>query len=214
MSDEIARKTEEDFRLLGGQTPRSTPADPFNAGAPAPAPDAAIGARPSQAPLTPPSAPAQGGAAAVEAALERALKKVLAEQPGGGVASAEVIARLDEARARAGERDDELAFELRNGLPGRIRREIHEQLRSTEDRLLELDRKLSDVQPKRLFGPALAGGVLFAVLTGLILCAVVIFERPLRHWGQDALFPTLGIGLPEAQRVQPGEKKAPPLGGR
>lgn len=209
MSDEIARKTAEDFRLLGGQPQRATSVDPFNAAPPAA--DATVGAMPVQPPVT---AQAQGGAAAIEAALERALRKALADQPSSNIASAEVIARLEEMKARAGERDDELAFELRNGLPGRLRREMHEQLRPTEDRLVALERKLAEEQPKRGYGPALAGGVLFAVLTGLIICAAVIFERPLRNWGQDTLFPVLGIGLPEAQRVQPGTKKAPPLGDR
>ncbi len=205
MSDEIARKTAEDFRLLGGQTPKPAPADPFNA--PAPAADAAIGALPSQ--------PAsQGGAAAIEAALERALTKVLAGRPAGEAVPAEIIARLDEIKARTSERDDELAFELRNGLPGRLRREIHEQLRLAEDRLMAIERRLAEAQPKRGYGPALAGGGLFAVLAGLIVCAAVIFERPLRNWGQDTVFPLFSIGLPEAQKVQPGEKKAPPLGDR
>ena len=87
MADEIARKTAEDFRLLGGQAPKPAPADPFNAGAPVPGADASIGA----APAVP-----QGGAAAVEAALERALTKVMAGKPGGGAPAAEIIARLED----------------------------------------------------------------------------------------------------------------------
>ena len=205
MADEIARKTAEDFRLLGGQAPKPAPADPFNAGAPVPGADASIGA----APAVP-----QGGAAAVEAALERALTKVMAGKPGGGAPAAEIIARLDEMKARAGERDDEMAFELRNGLPGRLRREIHEQLRPTEERLAGLERQLAAQPAKRGYGPAVAGGVVFAVLAGLIICGLTIFDRPLRYWGQDALFPLFGIGLPVAQRVKPTEKKAPPLGDR
>ena len=201
MSDDIAKKTAEDFRLLGGQEPRPRPADPFNSPAP-------------PAPPEPQERPSQSGTAAVEAALERALARVLERQPGGGMPAAEILARLDEMKARAGERDDEMAFELRNGLPGRIRREIHEQLRPTEERLAALERGLADTKPKRSFGPAIAGGVLFAVLTGLIVCAIVIFERPLRHWGQETLYPVLGIGLPVAQKVQPPEKNAPPLGER
>ena len=208
MSDEIARKTAEDFRLLGGQAPRPAPPDPFNA--PGPAADANIGAQPAQ-----PAQPAQGsGTAAVEAALERALAKVMAGQPGGGVPADEIMARLDEMKARAGERDDEMAFELRNGLPSRIRREINEQLRPTEDRLAALERRLTAEPPRRGLGSFLAAGALFAMLTGLILCAVVIFERPLRHWGQDNVLPLFGFGLPIAQRVQPQQKNAPPLGDR
>lgn len=205
MADEIARKTAEDFRLLGRQLPKPAPADPFNASAPPPGADAVIGAKP---------AVPQGGAAAIEAALERALTKVMAGKPGGGLPSEEIIARLDEMKSRAAERDDEMAFELRNGLPGRLRREIHEQLRPTEDRLASLERQLAAQPTKRGYGPAVAGGAAFAVLAGLILCGLTIFDRPLRHWGQDALFPIFGIGLPEAQRVKPVEKKAPPLGDR
>jgi hypothetical protein len=205
MSDDIAKKTAEDFRLLGGQEPRVRPADPFNkpaAGAATVAPAA--------------EQPASGGtgASAVEAALERALGRVLARTPGGGVASAEIIARLDEMKARAGERDDELNFELRNGLPGRIRREIHEQLRPTEERLASLERGMAEA-PKH--GSKLSGilpALLYAVLTGFILAGFVIFEKPLRNWGQDTIYPLLGMSIGEAQRVLPTEKKAPPLGDR
>lgn len=194
MSDEIAKKTAEDFRLLGGNDTRQRPASPFSK----PAAD------------TPPS----GGAAAFEAALERALERVLARSPAGGMPAAEIVARLDDMKVRSGERDDEMAFELRNGLPGRIRREIHEQLRPTEDRLAAIEQQLAE--PARRQGRSMAFGaaVLYAVLTGLIVAGMVIFERPLRYWGQDHVLPLVGIGLPVAERVEPSEKKAPPLGGR
>ena len=103
---------------------------------------------------------------------------------------------------------------MRNGLPSRLRREIHEQLRPAEERLSAIERKIAEKQPKSRFGPAIAGGIVFAVLAGLILCGVVIFERPLRNWGQSTIFPVFGIGLPEAQKIRPVEKKAPPLGDR
>ncbi len=203
MSDEIAKKTAEDFRLLGGQEPRVRPADPFNK----PAAGAATAGQGAEPP------PQGGGASAVEAALERALGRVLARTPGGGIASAEIVARLDEMKARAGERDDELNFELRNGLPGRIRREIHEQLRPTEERLAALERRMAEPAARRSGGGILPA-VLFAALTGLILAGIVIFEKPLRYWGQNTIYPLLGMSIGEAQRVQPGEKKAPPLGDR
>ena len=203
MSDEIAKKTAEDFRLLGGQEPRVRPTDPFN--------KPAAGAAAAGPAAEPP--PQGGGASAVEAALERALGRVLARSPGGGIASAEIVARLDEMKARAGERDDELNFELRNGLPGRIRREIHEQLRPTEERLAALERGMAEPAACRSGGGILPA-VLFAGLTGLILAGIVIFEKPLRYWGQNTIYPLLGMSIGEAQRVQPAEKKAPPLGDR
>lgn len=200
MSDEIAKKTAEDFRLLGGHEPRARPADPFNNPAPPPAAAGPV---------------AEGsGAAAVEAALERALGRVLAKSPAGGMGSAEIVARLDEMKARAGERSDELAFELRNGLPGRIRREIHEQMRPTEERLAALERSLAEPAARGKTGGGVLAAVVFALLTGLIVAGIVIFEKPLRHWGEDTIYPLFGIGIGEAQAVQPAEKKAPPLGER
>ncbi len=199
MSDQIAKKTAEDFRLFAGQEPRAQP--PKQAAKPA-------------AGAEPPSSLHQGrsSAAAVEAAMERAIRRVLVTAPAGDVPSMEIMARLDEMKARAAERDGELAFELRNGLPGRMRREIHEQLRPTEERLAALEQQLTAPAAGRGSGKLFASAVLFAVLAGLILAAVVIFERPLRYWGQNNLYPLIGMNLPEAQRVQPSEKKAPPLG--
>lgn len=209
MTDDIMKKTADDFRLLTGQPVQSKPAplEPAES-----YPPQRSSASPSA--NTPYTGEASRVRQALEETVEAAITKAMAENRGAGGTDGEMIVRLDELSARLTQRDADLTLELRNVLPGRIRQELHEQLRLTNDRLNTLEATLAT----RSSGPGwlarLASAIVFAVVAGLIMAAAIIFERPLRNWGQDNLFPLVGVSIGEAQKVRPSERRAPPLGDR
>lgn len=192
MADDSFKTPGGDFRFLG-------------TGEPGPRPSSPPGDAPADAPVSGGSDPAETAPAGTE--------QVASPAYGGAGLQAGIAAQLNGIEARAAERSEELTFELRNGLPGRIRREIHEQLRPMTERLANLERQNREPQNKG-GSRTIAAAVIYAVLTGAIVAGVVMFDRPLRYWAQDNLYPLVGVGLPVAQRAPVGEKKAPPLGER
>jgi len=121
---------------------------------------------------------------------------------------------LDELSVRLGEQSKDLRAEMQTALPARIRHEIAAQQTTVINRIAGLEEQVEQLQSGGSIARSVASAVGFAVAAGLILCLVIIFERPLRNWGQDNLFPLFGVGITEAQRVQPPERRAPPLGQR
>ena len=195
MADDSVKTPAGDFRFLG-------------AGEPAP--------KPTVTPVATDDAPKETfpaeGSSPVEAAIEKAVSRALQGNGAAGV-QGDISARLDTIEAKAAERSEEFGFELRNALPGRIRREIHEQLRPMDERLASLERLNREPQSKGS-GGRIAAAIIYAVLTGVIVAGIIMFDRPLRYWAQDNLYPLVGVALPVAQRAPVGEKKAPPLGDR
>ena len=186
MSDDFVRKTAEDFRRLAGQPGTGKPATPDAEGA---------GEKP---PATPdPRNPRQ----VIEDAVERAVARALAANPPA-------------SRNSADDMQDFMTNEMRNVLPGRIRQELFEQLRTVNARLSALEEGSPARSGGGSLGRTLFGAIVFALVAAVLLGGLIIFERPLRQWGHETVFPTVGLSISEAVHVRPAERKAPPLGNR
>jgi hypothetical protein len=194
MADEFAKKTADDFRRLGGQPspPRPAPIEPAGPAGPA--------------------GPAAPRAAAPGSDVRQALAAVVREAVTSG--NQEIVERLAALERQLADGTRQQQYELKNGLPSRLRQELHEQQRPMTERLAALEAAVGALRTGPSLASRIATAAVFALVAAMLLSLVIIFERPLRNWGHDTLFPLFGIGITQAAPVPPRQVKAPPLGDR
>jgi hypothetical protein len=193
MPDEIAKKTAEDFRRIAGEgVPEAAPVHNTDTSSDALA----------------------AGSSSIEASIERvvraALQSQLAERGGRSASDP----RLEALVERLTGREDEVLFALRNVIPGLIEQKFEQAQATASHRLDRLEEAIEFLRPRQHRMEAMLKGLAFAIAAGIILAGLLIFERPLRNWGQDTLFPLLGVAISEAPAVRATERRAPPLGTR
>ena len=149
----------------------------------------------------------------IRAAVVPAVAAAIAEHGSridGEVASAAISRTVESAMASVVESQNDILVHLRNVLPGQIQRELRQHQRAHDARLAALEEVVNRLAASGGGARMLRRGLLVVLAVALVMVAVTIFERPIRFWGRQTLYPLFGLTVSELRPTLPQVQQAPP----
>lgn len=135
----------------------------------------------------------------------------------------ELVSRLEGAVSAVTDSNNDVLVHMRTVLPGQLRQEITQQGQQLSQRLASLEQQVANLETSSGIGRRIGQLAAIGLVVAAIVVTATVFERPLRRWGQDNLFPAFGMGpsearparsVPTATEATPSERRAPALGQR
>lgn len=142
----------------------------------------------------------------IRAAVGPAVTAALAEHGttvGGTVDPGAVSETVEAAVANVIESQGDILVHLRNVLPGQVAQELQQHQRHHDARLAELEDAIRRVEAAGSGGRALRRGLLTVLAVALVMVAITIFDRQIRTWGRQTIYPMLGLTVSAVQPTVP-----------